>query len=187
MNSYPKYLDWLRYICALLLYFYGVSKVTGHQLTVPSWVAQKPIGSLDGYTLTWYYFGYSHTYKDILGSIQIACASMLLFRKSSLLAAAMIVPVMINIVLVNLFYSITAGAERTAVFILGCMLLLLWHQRKALFGVLWIRQSAEAESSRKLHWFVRAFVLLFVLGQVVLGTAMAHQPGHFYSLDKNRR
>ena len=57
MKSYPKYLDGLRYLCAVLLCFYGVSKLTGHQLVVPSWVAQKPIGSLDGYTLTWYYFG----------------------------------------------------------------------------------------------------------------------------------
>src|ERR1700753_3888366 len=118
VKPYPKYLDWLRYLCAWMLYFYGVSKLTGHQLVVPSWVAQKPIGSLDGYTLTWYYFGYSHTYKYILGLIQVVGASMLLFRKSALFAAVILVPVMINIMLINIFYSITAGAERTAAFVL---------------------------------------------------------------------
>ncbi|MGA8938412.1 MAG: hypothetical protein WB439_04530 [Acidobacteriaceae bacterium] len=184
MKQYPKYLDWIRYICALLLYFYGVSKLTGHQLVVPSWVAQRPIGSLDGYTLTWYYFGYSHTYKYILGSLQVTCASLLLFRKSALLAAVMMVPVMVNIVLINIFYSITAGAERTAVFILGCMLLLLWHEREALFEVLWTSQSTELSSAQKRHWFIRALVLLFVLGEVLLGTVMAHHQGFFSSLHK---
>jgi hypothetical protein len=182
VGPYPKYLDWIRYICALLLYFYGVSKLTGHQLVVPSWVAQKPIGSLDGYTLTWYYFGYSHTYKYILGLIQVTGASLLLFRKSALLAAAMMVPVMVNIVLVNIFYSITAGAERTALFILGCLLLLLWHQRGALFEVLWASQSTESSSAQKRHWIIRGLVLLFVLGEILLGAVMAHQQGRFFSL-----
>lgn len=184
MKPYPKYLDWLRYLSAWMLYFYGVSKLTGHQLVVPAWVAQKPIGSLDGYTLTWYYFGYSHAYKYILGSIQVAGASLLLFRKSALFAATMMAPVMVNIVLINLFYSITAGAERTALFILGCMLLLVWHQREALFRVLWTSQSPESGSRQKHHWIIRALILLFVLGEVILGTVMAHQQGHFYSLQK---
>jgi len=51
VKPHPKYLDSLRYLCAVMLYFDVVSKVTGHQLVVPSWVAQKPLGSVDGYTL----------------------------------------------------------------------------------------------------------------------------------------
>jgi hypothetical protein len=175
VKPYPKYLDWLRYICAVLLCFYGVSKLTGHQLVVPPWVAQKPIGSLDAYTLTWYYFGYSHTYKYILGAIQVTCASLLLFRKSALIAAVMMVPMMVNIMLINVFYSITAGAERTAAFILGCMLLLLWHQREALFATLWASQPTESSSAQKRHWFIRGLVLLFVIGEVIFGTVMGHR------------
>lgn len=174
MKSYPKYLDGLRYLCAVLLCFYGVSKLTGHQLVVPSWVAQKPIGSLDGYTLTWYYFGYSHTYKYILGVIQVICATLLLFRKTALLAALVMVPMMVNILLINIFYSITFGAERTAAFILGCMLLLLWHQREELFEILWTRQSAELSSTQKGHWIARGVVLLFVIGEIIFGTVMGH-------------
>jgi hypothetical protein len=175
VKPYPKYLDWLRYICAVLLCFYGVSKLTGHQLVVPPWVAQKPIGSLDGYTLTWYYFGYSHAYKYILGAIQVACASLLLFRKSALIAAITMVPMMVNIMLINVFYSITAGAERTAAFILGCMLLLLWHQREALFETLWASQPTESSSAQRRHWFIRGFVLLFVIGEVIFGAVMGHR------------
>lgn len=174
MKPYPRYLDWLRYICAFLLYFYGVSKLTGHQLTVPPGMAQQPIGSLSGYWLTWYYYSYSHIYKDILGLTQVTGASLLLFRKSTLLAAVMMTPVMANILLINVFYSIAVGAECNAAFILGCMLLLLWHQRGVLLDVLWTSQTAESRSTRKLHWIIRALILLVVLAQVIVGTLLAH-------------
>ncbi len=170
MKTYPKYLDWLRYICALLLYFYGVSKLTGHQLVVPAWVAQKPIGSLDGYTLTWYYFGYSHAYKYILGFLQVFAASLLLFRKTALLAAALMVPIMVNIILINIFYTIGPGAENTAVFILGSMLLLLWHEREAFYETLWVSQPTEPNAASRRHWLARSLILFFVVGQIIVGT-----------------
>lgn len=174
MKPYPKYLDWLRYACAWFLYFYGISKLTGHQLVVPAWVAQKPISSLDGFTLTWYYFGYSHVYKYILGVIQIAAASLLLFRKTALLAAMLMVPIMANIVLINIFYVIGPGAEFLAFFILGALLVLLWHERHAFYEVLWVSQPVESKSALKHHWLVRSIVLLYALGVLAVGTVASH-------------
>ena len=178
MKPYPRYLDWLRYICACLLYFYGMAKLSGHQFTVPPEMAQQPIGSLSGYWLTWYYYSYSHLYKDILGLTQVAGASLLLFRKSALLAAVMMTPVMANILLINIFYSISVGAECNSAFILGCMLLLLWHQRGVFLDVLWTSQPAELRSARKLHWIIRAVILLVVLAQVIVGTILGHRMAH---------
>jgi hypothetical protein len=169
VKGYPKYLDWLRYICAVLLCFFGTSKLTGHQLVVPSGIAQRPIGSLDGFTLTWYYFGYSHAYKYILGTVQLSCATMLLFRKSALIGAMVTVPMMFNIMLINIFYSITPGAEFNAAFILISMLLLLWHQRDALYDTLWASQQGEPHSSARSHWIIRGLVILFVTGQILFG------------------
>jgi hypothetical protein len=174
VKQYPKYLDWLRYVCALLLYFYGMSKLTGHQLTVPPEIAQKPVNLLSGYWLTWYYYSYSHAYKDILGLTQIAGASLLLFRKTALIAAAMMVPVMANIVLINIFYAIAVGAELTATFILFSMMLLMWNQRVELLAVFWGGQAGEPVAARKFHWMMRALVLLVVLVQVIVGTLLYH-------------
>ncbi len=174
MRAYPKYLDWLRYVGAFLLYLYGVSKLAGHQLTVPPDLAQKPIGTLSGYWLTWYYYSYSHVYKDILGLIQISGASLLLFRRTALLGATMMTPVMVNILLINIFYSIALGAVSNAAFILACMLLLMWHQRQELFSVLWTNQSGELTATRKLHWIIRALILLAVAMPFVVGTLLAH-------------
>jgi hypothetical protein len=173
VKPYPKYLDWLRYACAWSLYFYGITKLTGHQLVVPEWVAQKPIGSLDGYTLTWYYFGYSHAYKYILGIIQVSSATLLLFRKTALLAAIVMLPIMVNIVLINIFYVIGPGAEILAIFISTSLLLLLWHEREAFRALFWMNQPTEARTANSVHWIVRSIVILYALGVLTISTVGA--------------
>ncbi len=70
-ERYPRLLDWLRYLCAFLLFMYGGSKLAGMQFSLPPEYAKRTLGSLSGYELTWYYYGYSYTYAVILGSVQI--------------------------------------------------------------------------------------------------------------------
>ena len=118
-------------------------KIVGHQLTLPTSMLQNPVSSLRGYDLTWYYYGYSHTYKFILGSIQILGASMLLFRKSTLLAAAVLAPMMANIVLINIFYSISRGAAIMSAFILCAMILILANSIRPLLVTFWASQPSE--------------------------------------------
>jgi len=102
-NSYPKLLDWLRYFCAFMLYMYGISKLAHLQFNMSAQLAQRPIGSLNGYQLTLFYYGYSRAYASILGLTQVAGATLFLFRKTTLLAAAIMFPVMANILLINVF------------------------------------------------------------------------------------
>jgi len=105
---------------------------------------------------------------------QIFGASLLLFRRTALLGATMMTPVMVNILLINIFYYISVGAVSNAAFILACMLLLVWHQRRELFSVLWTNQSVEPTTTRKLHWIIRALILFAVVMQIMVGTLLAH-------------
>ena len=172
MRPYPKYLDRLRYACAWWLYFYGISKIAGHQLQMPASFAQKPIGSLSGYELTWYYFGYSHVYTYILGTIQVVSATLLLFRKTSLIAAMMMLPVMANIVMINIFYWIGWGPMRTSLFITVALILILWRERAGFQVLLWNSQQSEARTS-KVHWVARSVVLLYALLTLLVSTVGA--------------
>jgi hypothetical protein len=167
MKSYPRYLDWIRYLSAWLLFTYGLSKLAGVQFTLHQDIAQRPIGSLSGFQLTWYYYSYSHVYASILGLTQLAGAAMLLFRKTALLGAAIMTPIMANILMINLFFHIAVGAECTAAFIFASMLALLWRDRAALVRLFWSQQAAEPVSSRKFHRSMAALVVLVVVAQVV--------------------
>ncbi|MGC1781612.1 MAG: hypothetical protein WA708_03745 [Acidobacteriaceae bacterium] len=167
MKLYPKYLDWMRYLSAWLLFTYGLSKLAGVQFTLPPNIAQRPIGSLSGFQLTWYYYSYSHVYGSILGLTQLAGGAMLLFRKTALLGAAIMTPVMANILMINLFFHIAVGAECTATFIFASMLALLWWERGAFVELFWSRQAAEPVSSRKFHRSMAALVVLVVIGEAI--------------------
>ena len=103
IKPYPKFLDWLRYFCAFMLYMYGVSKLEHLQFNMSAELARRTLDSLNGYQLTWFYYGYSRVYACILGLTQVAGAALLLFRKTTLLATLIMLPVMANILLINIF------------------------------------------------------------------------------------
>jgi hypothetical protein len=160
---YPKYLDWLRYLSAFLLFTYGSSKLLGRQFSLPPEIALRPVGSLSGYQLAWFYYSHSHTYAVILGLIQLAGGALLLFRKSALLGAALTLPVITNILMINVFFHIAWGAMCTSAFIFASMLAVLWSHRHALAGVFWTQQASEPASVRRYYRTIAALIVLLVI------------------------
>lgn len=108
-------------------------------------------------------YGHSHAYALILGLIQLAGGALLLFRKTALLGAALMLPVMTNIVMINVFFHIAWGAMATSAFIFASMLAVLWHSRHALVGVFWTDQAGEPASVRRYHRTIAALVVLRVI------------------------
>jgi hypothetical protein len=162
-DSYPKYLDWLRYLSALLLFTYGLSKLLGRQFTLPPEIALRPVGSLSGYQLAWFYYSYSQVYAVILGLIQLAGGALLLFRKSALLGAALVLPVITNILMINVFFHIAWGALCTSVFIFASMLAVLWRHRHALVDVFWTHQAGEPAHVRRYYRTTAALIVLLAI------------------------
>jgi hypothetical protein len=166
--SYPKLLDWLRYFCAFMLFMCGFSKLLHWQFNLQSELAQRPIGSLTGYQLTWYYYGYSKTYACLLGLTQVAGASLLLFRKTALLAALLMTPVMVNILMINIFILVNDyGPYVISALILASMLLILWHERLSLVSLLWSSQVSEAPVSQRTHRWIRRLIVVLVIGILI--------------------
>ena len=172
LRRYPKILDWLRYFCAFMLYMYGVSKLLHLQFNVAE-LAPRPIGSLNGYQLTWFYFGYSRTYACILGLTQVAGATLLLFRKTTLLAAVIMLPVMGNILLINIFILVNDyGPYAISAIICLSMLSILWHQHAALLSLFWVNQTAEPTGSSRTHHWIRILIVLGVSAIMISGSMM---------------
>ncbi len=164
-----KYLEWLRYISAYLILTYGTRKLIGAgQFALPPAFGARQIDSLSGFELTWFYFGYSHAYGTVLALTQILGGGLLLFRKSALLGAALLTPVLANILMINIFFHIAAGAEIAAVFLLGSMLLLLWQERKAMISLFWQSQPIQTRIGTNAQRVATAIVVLSVLVQIIV-------------------
>lgn len=170
MKRYPRYLDWLRYVSAFLLCGYGSSKLAHLQFHLNGALAQHPVASLTGYQLTWYYYGYSRVYACILGLTQILGGALLLFRKTALLGAIAMMPVVINILLIDiLILPPDYGPTVPASIIFLSLTMLLWRDSQSMIHATLTEQMPEAPGSRKIHSWVRIGIVIAVLALTMVG------------------
>ncbi len=121
----------IRYWLAFEISVYGFAKILKTQLQTPSYRLDMPMGEVNGFGLTWYYFGYSYTLAVIIALFQIGGSVLLLYRRTTLLGVIILLPVMVNIVFINFFYSIATGAfYNSVVFTLGLTFLLMADVKK---------------------------------------------------------
>src|SRR5947209_5464086 len=106
-----------RSVASFLILFYGFAKLNGSQFTVLASELDKPLGQVSGFWLTWYYFGYSPIYGNIIALVQILGGVLLMFRKTTLLGSCLLLPIITNIILVDIFYRIDWGALLIALII----------------------------------------------------------------------
>ncbi|HVU84952.1 MAG TPA: hypothetical protein VHC50_08930, partial [Puia sp.] len=126
----------IRYWLAVEIFNYAFAKILGTQFAPSYFKGESTWNSLSGLDLTWNYFSYSYTMSVIIGVIQIVGSALLLFRRTILPGVILLLPVMVNIVLIDVFYSIPYGALANAIlFTLGLsyLLLLQWQAVKTFF------------------------------------------------------
>ena len=126
----------IRYWLAVEIFNYGFAKILGSQFDPSYYRSDSLWNSLSGPDLTWNFFSYSYTMSVILAGIQIVGSAFLLFRRTTLFGVILLLPVMVNIVLIDIFYSLPGGALMNAIlFTLGLsyLLVLQWSAIKEFF------------------------------------------------------
>lgn len=156
-----------RYLAAFVMFQYGFAKITGAQFTILDSELDKPLRDVSGFWLTWYYFGYSAVYGSFIALVQVVAGGLLLFKKTTLIAACVLLGVMSNIVLVDIFYSIDPSALAAALLVMGLLAFILWQHRLELLAVFWSSQN-RVLPNRPVSWvgtlarsFLRVAMLVF--------------------------
>jgi hypothetical protein len=122
---FPLLCSFISGLIAFNLASFGWKKIFHLQFQVPGPIADQPIGSLSGEWLTWYYFGHSPAFAYLVGGMQILGSLLLLFRKTRLAGVMVLLPVIINIMMINIFYQLNPGALlQSVVLCLGILFLL---------------------------------------------------------------
>jgi hypothetical protein len=171
-----RWLDWLRYLSSFLILTYAIRKlIGGGQFELARALSARAVGSLSGFELTWYYYGYSHAYGFILGLTQLVGGLLLLFRRSSLVGAAVLVPLMTNILMINVFFTIAVGAEIAAAVVLTSCLLLLWQKRQGFVDVFWSHHRPSTSFSDQSEKIVVILIAALLLVEAVI---FAKHPAH---------
>lgn len=157
----------VRWLAAAVILIYGFAKINGSQFTILDSELDKPMGRVSGFWLTWYYFGYSPVYGTFLALVQIAGAMLLTFRRTALLGACLLVPVLGNIVLIDLNYGVAPDATLVAILLLAAMLgIIAPHRRELVNLFLPPRPNAPRDSRLKAStmWILRLAMLGLACG-----------------------
>ena len=119
----------LRFWLALHISIFGFEKLMGINFAPSFSASDTPAGLLSGQQLTWIYYSYSFGISVVIAFFQIVGSYLLLYRKTILIGISMLLPVMFNILLINIFYGIGPITTFTALtMVLGLSYLLF--QRK---------------------------------------------------------
>lgn len=113
-SRHAFFLASIRLWLMVMICTYAFAKILGTQFAKDLVRDNTLTKNLSGFDLTWFYFSYSYPFAVTIAMFQITGAILLLFRKTVFLGTCILLPVMLNIVLINLFYSITNAAETNA-------------------------------------------------------------------------
>lgn len=110
---------------ALDLALFGWQKIAKLQFFIPLGMLDLPFSSFSGEDLVWAFFAHSYPYRVAIGLLQILGAWLLLFRRTRLLGTLVLLPILLNIILLDYFYRLPTGVLIHALIILAGVLYLL--------------------------------------------------------------
>jgi len=122
----------LSYFVAVMAAVYGFAKLNGAQFTILDSQLDRPLRDVSGFWLVWYFFGYSKIYGSLIALIQIAAGLALTFPETQLVASMILVPVFVNIVLIDIFFAVGPEGLLPAVALLVAILVIAGSYRESL-------------------------------------------------------
>jgi hypothetical protein len=96
----------IRYAVAFDLAEFGWAKICHLQLVMPMSKLDLPYRSFSPSDLFWYFFSHSYLFGCIIAGLQIVGAMLLLFHRTRLVGVFVLLPVLANILLMDIFYQI---------------------------------------------------------------------------------
>lgn len=164
LQTYQRFQNIICHALAFAISIFGWKKIFGLQFRVPLSIADEPMSSQSGEWLTWFYFGHSYFFGCIVAGLQIGGSLLLLFRRTRLAGVMLLLPVMMNILLINIFYQMNAGALFQSVALTMGLLFLLFEHYKKLIQFFFARDenAQPGFSERKFMATVPAVIIMLV-------------------------
>ena len=103
-----------------------------------------PVSALTGQQLMWAFFGYSEILPIFIGILQIIGGLLLLSNKTKLFGVAILLPILTNIILMDLVYHANQGALFNAIFYFSILFFVLFFEREKLVEIIKIVLKNEA-------------------------------------------
>ncbi len=150
------------------IWVYGLGKIVGGQFhradAIPEEVAKTPIADVGSFDLAWTFFGFSTGYIWFIGLSQVLGGALLLFNKTKIIGVGILIPILLNIIVVDFFFKISAGAMLSAIlYFLMCCYILYYNKKQLIEAVKKIVEPVKISRSKKIQWIGYAIVVLTIV------------------------
>ncbi|MCC7514054.1 MAG: hypothetical protein IT212_05075 [Bacteroidia bacterium] len=158
---------------------FGWAKICHLQLVMPTSKLDLPYNSFSPSDLFWYFFSYSYAFGCIIAALQITGAMLLLFYRTRLMGIFILLPVLTNILLMDIFYQIGFSVVvHVSIMIAGILyFLVIEFKRLKEFFFATTNQLPELHSSRYVKWIIRLSIIYIPLLLIAMRGKVDKYPG----------
>jgi len=133
------YIGIARYLLATDMFFYAISKILRTQFVlIPFSSLQMPLERLNGRNLAWAFLGYSPWFQVLLGVLELIPSILLLFRRTTLLGGILMLPMVLNVFLINHALDLWDGTKTISLQLLIINLIVLAFEWKRIWAFILI-------------------------------------------------
>ena len=125
-----------RLLLGLAMVPYAIDKLLAYQFKVPAWSYAQPLGATSGSTLAWATFGYSPHLQMLPGLFELIPALLLLNVRTRRLGALIMLPVLLNVVLINFSLDLWGSTKIVSFTLLLVNVFLILYDRSVYLDVL---------------------------------------------------
>ena len=170
-----NYKETFEIVCRLYVFFfltfYGLGKVMGAQFYTPDLIPPEietmPIRQIPDFDLAWVFMGRSYGYMLFIGLAEFIGAIMLLFNRTKLIGTFILIPIMVNVIVFDIFFLDEYGALASAIIYLIMLLSILWVNKAKIMKVIKTLTHFDAISKtsikEKLVKFSFVLLIIFVV------------------------
>ncbi|WP_108804504.1 DoxX family protein [Aquimarina sp. Aq107] len=151
----------LRYFVAFFIFVYGAAKPL--QFKNDNGFPDKLVNELTGMELMWSFFGYTQAIPIIIGILQVTGALLLLSKRTKIIGTLLLLPIMTNIVLFDIFYDVNTGATMNAIVFLVILIILLFFERKKMIKIFKMITLKTPKDDNRIPLFVISAILASLL------------------------
>jgi hypothetical protein len=155
----------IRYGVAFDLAEFGWAKIFHRQLVMPLSKFDLPYNSFSPSDLFWSFFSHSYMFGCIIAALQIIGALLLLFHRTRLVGVFILLPVLANILLMDIFYQIGFSVVvHTFIMMAGILyFLFIEFNRLKEFFFAAANRLPEVPFSNYVKWIIRLSIIYIPL------------------------
>ena len=170
MRQYSLYcIEWaVRINVFVKLSMYGLGKMLNGQFylkgAIPEEIGAVPLASTTSYDLAWTFFGHSRGYILFIGISQLVGALLFLIPRTKLLGGGILLPILLNIIVVDYYFGVAYGALFSACFYLLSILWVFYLERRKLAIIvseLWVRSKDAKPTKKQYARFILGIIVVF--------------------------